>query len=188
MRLGVLLLSALAPLGCGRPFNVRTQPALPPARYAATAKADSVSVEAEAITDEDFLYDAFDANLISAGVLPVRVKLTNSGGEAVNLKRARCEIEAGSGRYKSVDARRAFKRLISYYGISLYSKSGYAESLEAFAAFALDVGMPLGAGESRQGLVFFLAPSEAARQTGLTMNIARLSPRQSGASVSLKLN
>lgn len=182
-----LLLLLAAQFGCGRPFNVKTQPNLPPASYAAKATVDSVAVEAQAVTDEDFLYDTFDANLISAGVLPVRVMLTNSGGDTVELKSARFEIEARAGRFKAVDARKAFKRLISYYGIAAYSKSGYAESLEAFAAFAL-VTTPLGGGESRQGLVFFLAPGEAARQTGLTMIIGKLNSKQSAGAVSLKLN
>ena len=182
-----MLLLASAQFGCGRPFSVKTQPNLPPASYAAKATVDSVAVEAQAITDEDFLYETFDANLISAGVLPVRVMVTNSGSEALDLKSARFEIEARA-KFKAVEARKAFKRLISYYEIKAYSKSGYTESLEAFAAFALDVATPLGAGQSRQGLVFFLASSEAARQKGLTMTIGKLNSKQSGAGVSLKLN
>ncbi len=183
-----LLLLASAQVGCGRPFSVKTQPSLPPMSYAPKATVDSVAIEAQAITDEDFLYDTFDANLISAGVLPVRVMLTNSGGEALDLKSARFEIEAPAGKFKAVEARKAFKRLISYYEIKAYSKSGYTESLDAFAAFALDVATPLGAGQSRQGLVFFLASSEAARQKGLTMRIGKLNSKQAGAGVSLKLN
>lgn len=181
---------AAAAIGCGRPFNVKTQPTLPPANYAAKASLDGIAVEAHAITDEDFLYDTFDANLISAGVLPVRVMLTNPGGEAVDCKNARFEIEAQSRRFKAADARKAFKRLISYYGISVYSKSGYNESLEAFASYALDVGTPLGGAQSRQGLVFFLVPAEAARQAGLSLVIGRLNSKQSDgrAAVALKLN
>ena len=184
------LLLAAAAFGCGRPFNVKTQPALPPANYAAKATAGGVAVEAQAITDEDFLYDTFDANLISAGIIPVRVMLTNSGGETVDCKNARFEIETQSKRLKAVGARKAFKRLISYYGISVYSKSGYNESLEAFASYALDVGTPLAGSQSRQGLVFFLVPAEAVRQAGLTLVIGKLNSKQPDgrAGVSLKLN
>jgi len=183
-----LLLLASAQFGCGRPFSVKAQPYPPPASYATKTTVDSIAVEAQAITDENFLYDTFDANLISAGVLPVRVMLTNSGGESLDLKSARFEIESPAGRFKAVEARKAFKRLISYYEIKAYSKSGYTESLDAFAAFALDVATPLGAGQSRQGLVFFLASSEVARQKGLTMTIGKLNSKQTGAGVSLKLN
>jgi hypothetical protein len=181
---------AAAAFGCGRPFNVKTEPALPPASYAAKATLDGIAVEAHALTDEDFLYDRFDANLIAAGVLPVRVMLTNSGGETVDCKNARFEIETQSGRFKAVDARKAFKRLISYYGISAYSKSGYNESLEAFASHALDVGAPLASAQSRQGMLFFLAPAEATRQPGIRLVIARLTSKKSdgSANVALKLN
>lgn len=184
------LLLAAAAFGCGRPFNVKTQPTLPPASYAAKASLDGIAVEAHAITDEDFLYDTFDANLISAGVLPVRVMMTNSGGDTVDCKNARFEIEMQSRRFKAVDARKAFKRLISYYGISVYSKSGYKESLEAFASYALDVGKPLAGAQSRQGLVFFLVPAEAVRQGGLTLVIGKLNskPSDGRAGVALKLN
>jgi len=182
------ILLAAASLGCGKPFNVKTQPALPPASYTAKASLDGIAVEADPITDEDFLYDTFDANLISAGVLPVRVRLTNSGGDIADCKEARFQIDTLSKRFKAVEARKAFKRLISYYGISVYTKSGYKESLEAFTSYALDIGTPIAGAESRQGLVFFLLPAEAARQPGLTLRITKLNSRQSGAGIALKLS
>lgn len=181
---------AVAAFGCGRPFNVKTQPALPSASYVTKATIDNVSVQAQPITNEDFLYDTFDANLISAGVLPVRVMLTNSGAESVDCKRASFEVAASARRFKAVDARKAFKRLFSYYEISAYSKSGYRESLEGFSSYALDVATPLAGGQSREGLVFFLMPAEAARQTGLTMFIGKLDSkaRSRSSEVALKLN
>ena len=176
--------------GCGRPFNVKTQPGLPPARYAAEATVDAVRVQAQAITDEDFLYDTFDANLIAAGVFPVRVMLTNSGDENIDLRRARFEVRAGGRSFKSANAKKGFKQLISYYGISAYSKAGYRESLEAFSAYALDVATPLAGRQTRQGLVFVLMPQDAARAPGLTLVISKLSEKQSNDhdSVTLKLN
>jgi hypothetical protein len=108
------LLLAFLGLGCGRPFNVKTQPTLPAASSAAKASFDGIALEANAITDEDFLYDTFDANLIAAGILPVRLMVTNSGNQAVETKSARLEIRAQAGRFKAADARKAFKRLISY--------------------------------------------------------------------------
>jgi hypothetical protein len=184
-----LLLASLAP-GCGRPFNVKTQPGLPPVGYAAKASLDSIAVEANAITDEDFLYDTFDANLIAAGVLPVRLVLTNSGNQSVETKRARFEVKAPAGRFKAADARKAFKRLISYYGISAYSKAGYKESLEAFSSYALDLRTPLAASQSRQGLVYFFVPDEVARQIGLTLVIERLHSMRPAdrAAIELRLN
>jgi hypothetical protein len=166
---------------------VKTHPSLPGSNYAAKGSLDEIAVEAHAVTDEDLLYDTFDANLIAAGLLPVRIGLTNSGSDAVDLKNSRFEIRTHSGRFKPVDARKAFKRLISYYGISVYSKSGYRESLEAFVSHAFDLSTPLAAAQSRQGLVFFPVPAEAARQASLTLDIRRLKSKSDQA-VSLKLN
>jgi hypothetical protein len=186
-----VLLVTTASLGCGKPFNVRTQPNLPPANFAAKASAGGLSIEAQAMTDEDFLYDTFDANLVLAGVLPVRVLLTNSSAESVVLNNVRFEVRAIAGRsFKAVSERQAFKRLISYYEISTYNKAGYKESLDDFSAYGLDGKTPLAAGQSRHGLVFFSMPSEAARGTGLTLVISRLNADLSGSrgGVELKLN
>src|SRR4030095_6982807 len=187
---GAALLLAFLVLGCGRPFNVKTQPTLPPASYAAKASLDGLAIEAKAITDEDFLYDTFDANLIAPGLLPVGLMLTNSGNQAVDTKSARFEIKAPAGRFKSADARKAFKRLMSYYEISAYTKAGYKESLEAFSSYALDLRTPLAASQSRHGLVYFFVPDEIGRQIGLTLVVEKLNSKQSGggAGIELKLN
>jgi hypothetical protein len=176
--------------GCGKPFNVKQQPDLPPASYAAKASADGVGIQAQAITDEDFLYDTFDANLIAAGVLPVRVMLTNPAEHAVDLQKARFEMRAPGHRFQQAGARQAFKRLISYYEITIYNKSGYTKSLDAFSAYALDLKLPLAAGQSRQGLVFFLTKSEPALGTGLTLVVSGLSSNALPArgAVELRLN
>lgn len=191
--LPILLLSSsfatlIAFVGCGRPFNVKTQPSLPPARYAETTTVGSISIGAQAITDEDLLYDTFDANLIAAGLLPVRVMITNTGPELVDISETRFEVEAGSQRYNAVDARKAFKRLVSYYEVTAYNKSGYKDSLEAFTAYAFDLKTPLNGNQSRQGLVFIMMPEDAARQTGLTMVISKLGTNHSKKAVELHLN
>src|SRR6185295_14873933 len=112
---------------CGKPFNVKPRTELPRAEYTASATTDRITVQAKPITDENLLYETFDANLILAGVLPVRVMLTNSAEETLNLAKARFAIRTGNtGRaFKSVDAHKAFKRVISYYEISTYNKSGF---------------------------------------------------------------
>jgi hypothetical protein len=185
---GTLCLFAGTMLGCGKPFNVKTRTDLPPANYAASTATDTISIQAQAIRDEDFLYDTFDANLISAGVLPVRVMLRNSSDRTVDLQKARFEIRQQGGRgFKAVDARGAFKRLISYYEISAYNKSGYKESLGTFSEYGVDLKTPLAPGQSRQGLMFFLVPGEAAHGAGLTLVVSRLGA-ESHPPVELKLN
>src|SRR5215467_1391809 len=82
-----LLVCLLLLSGCGgRPFHVKSHTALPQVTYTARVQADGVEIQANAITDEDFLYNTFDANLILAGLLPVRLMITNTGENPLNLK------------------------------------------------------------------------------------------------------
>jgi len=174
--------------GCSKPFNVKTKTDLGPANYAASSTTDNISIQAQAIKDEDLLYETFDANLISAGVLPVRVMLTNSSAEPVDLQKARFEIRQPDGHgFKAVDERTAFKRLISYYEIKAYNKDGYKESLGTFSEYGVDLKTPLEPGQSRHGLMFFLATRGAARGAGLTLVVSRLGSK-SGGPVELKLD
>jgi len=173
--------------GCGKPFNVKPRTELPRAEYTATATTDQITVQAKPITDENFLYETFDANLILAGVLPVRVRLTNPAEETLNLAKARFAIRAGNtGRaFKSVAARQAFKRVISYYEISTYNKAGFKESLDDFSAYALDTERPLTGRESREGLLFFLVGGDVIRDAGLILEISKLNGKQEPVQVKL---
>jgi hypothetical protein len=186
----LLLLMTLA--GCGgKPFNVKARPDTPPPLNGARVEGAGFIIEAEPVTDEDHLYDTFDANLILAGVLPVHVKLTNGAQDSIDTAKAKFEIRAGPKQsYKAIAPRDAYKKLISYYEISTYSKSGYKESRDDFASHALDMTRPLAAGESRQGLVFFAVPAEVARQAGLTLVARRLGKKDSRGdqAFELKLN
>lgn len=183
--------------GCGgKPFEIRERPfKIKEGREAplvniARAKSDQIEIEAEAIRDEDYLYETFNANMILAGILPIRLELMNQGREPVDLSRSRFEIKSPDGRtYKMADAKKTFKRLMSYYEISTYSKSGYKESQEDLAAYSFDTAKPLGAGESREGLLFFIVPDAVAQTTGVTMTASSLDRKQSKSpTVELKLN
>lgn len=187
-------LSLICIAACGgKPFKVKPRPDVPQAQITDGARAESngVVLLAKAITDEDFLYETFDANLILAGVLPVRVKLTNNGENSLDLKKAKFEIKNASGsRFEATDAEHAFKQLISYYGVSIYSKPGYKESKQDFSSYALDLEAPLDVGQSRQGIIFFRVPDGVAREAGLILFARRLDSRQpkSDAGIELKLN
>lgn len=189
-------LAAAQLAGCGgKPFNVKTQPAAAqpdaPPGTGPRAKAESagVSIEAWAVLDEDFLYETFDANLILAGILPVRLNLTNQGSEPVDLSRAKFEVRAAGKSFKMLQARSAYSRLISYYGITSYSKDGYNESRDDFVSYSIDFKTPLAAGESRAGLLFFAVPGDIARAPGVTLQAQRLSRKggNSNPAVVLKL-
>jgi len=182
----ILLLFA----GCGgKPFDVKTEVKLPATPGAPVAESQSVRLQAAAVRDEDYLLSTFDANLILAGVLPVGVTMTNRGAQPLDLRKARFEVRTADGHsYKAADARRAYKRLIDYYGISTYSKGAYKESRDDFAAYALDLSKPLAMGESRQGMVFFILPDRAIQATGLKLIGARLGASGSSGTIELQLD
>lgn len=173
--IGFLLLVGVVVLtGCGKPFNVQPKPAMPPgsaaASYKASAEVAGVTIQAEAITDEDYLYDTFEANLIMAGILPVRARVTNASADSARLKDAKFEIHpAGSRPFKLISAGKAYGKLMDYYAISVYNKRGYAQSKEDFLAYAMDVKKNLDAGERREGLLFFAIPTEIIRKGGLRL-------------------
>jgi hypothetical protein len=186
-----ILLFALLPACGGKPFNVKSKPDLPPRELGVKAVSGGLTVQAEAVTDEDFLYETFDANLVLAGVLPVRVTVSSGEQEAVDLRKAKFEIRTAAGRaYKAINANSAFKRLISYYGISTYTKEGYKQSQSDFASHAIDLKSPLAPGDVRQGMIFFHIPDEAARTASMTLVAERLDAKRkrSDSPVELKLN
>ena len=194
-RPGILLLAimlfALLPACGGKPFNIKPMPDLPAREPGAGAVAGNLTLRAEAVTDEDFLYETFDANLILAGVLPVRVMVLSREQEPVDLRKAKFEVKTPGGRtFKAISAGSAFKKLISYYGISTYSKEGYKQSQTDFASYALDLREPLEPGASRQGMIFFQVPDEAARTNGLTLVARDLNRKlpKSESQIEIRLN
>jgi hypothetical protein len=176
--------------GCGgKPFNVKTEVALPAIANAPAAESPAVRVQAAAVRDEDYLVSTFDANLILAGVLPINMTITNRAAQPLDLRKARFELRAPDGHaYKAADANRAFKRLIQYYGISTYSKGAYKQSREDFAAYALDATRPLAMGESRQGMLFFILPDRAIQAAGLKLIGVRLDAGAPKEAVELQLD
>lgn len=183
-------LIAMLLAGCsGKPFNVKTQVALPALATAPAAESPGLRLQAAIVRDEDLLLETFDANLILAGVLPVNLMITNRTAQPLDLRKARFAVRTADGHaYKAADAKRAFKRLIKYYEISTYSKPDYAQSQEDFASYALDINRPLAMGESRQGMLFFIVPDHVIQASGLKLMGVRLDAAQSKSAVELQLN
>jgi hypothetical protein len=180
----------LLSVGCSsKPFDVKTEVTLPATVGAPVVESQGVRLQAAAVRDEDYLLSTFDANLILAGVLPVKMTMTNSGAQPLDLRKARFEVRTADGHaYKATDAKRVYKRLIDYYGISTYSKGAYNESRDEFAAYALDLSRPLAMGESRQGMLFFILPDRAIQATGLKLIGVRLGSSGSSGTVELQLD
>jgi len=183
--LAVVVFLAVSTLSC-KPFNVKPRIEVPRAATESQAEASGLLIRASVVQDEDWLNDTFDANLILAGIVPVRVELKNNQQTPVELKKARFELKNASARsFESVSAHRAFKRALSYYELSAWSKALYKESKSDFASYALDLTTALAAGESRQGLMYFLVPGDTARENGFTLVLSRL---KGSGPLELKLN
>lgn len=189
-----LCLLALCFAACGKPFNVKPKPAVIDSKATArvTLKAvgesQGVAIQATALTDEDYLYDTFEANLILAGVLPVHLKLTNNGDSVADLKRSKLEIKALNRNYKMLDSRKAYKRLMSFYGISIYNKHGHKESRADFDTHAFDLKKPLAVGESRDGLIYFAVPNEVIKGGSLNLLARKLSAGRAKDDAPVELN
>jgi len=172
----------------GKPFDVKTSPGNSPVSSTGRDDYEGLSVEAAAITDEDYIFETFDANLILAGVLPVKVTMTNQRTEPIEMKRARFEIRSSDSRsYRSVTGKKAFERVFSYYDITITGQHGYKESRSDFESVAFDTIAPLAPGESRQGLLFFIVPTEIARASELTITGRRLKPNEKKSDPGLEI-
>ena len=187
--LGLLLVAAIAS-SC-KPFNVKPRIEVPRAANEARAESNGVVINASVVRDEDWLSDTFDANLILAGIVPVRVELKNAGQMPIELNKAKFELKFGSGRsVGSVNPDQAFKRALAYYDVSAWSKALYKESRADFASYSLDTKSPAAPGESRQGLIYFLMSAESARLSGFTLVVSKLrnADARGGERVELKLD
>jgi hypothetical protein len=170
-----LALVLLAMSGCGAPFNVNPRAAVPSLDTMPEGHAGSLSVQAEPITDQDFLYTAFNANPIMAGVFPVWVKVTDGGQTPVDFRKSECVLVASGGAsYKRVEPSKAFRKLISYYQIEASGRFGYRQSRDNFDRTALDLATPLPARGSRQGYLFFAVPPALASEHGFKLLLRKI--------------
>lgn len=174
----------------GKPFDIKTDPTreigLP---FSSEASAPGLSVQARAVTDEDFLYDQFDGNLILAGILPVELRITNTADVPLRLDRARIGLTTSIGReVRAAKPRDGYKRLVSYYGVSLYSKDGNRQARSDFESWGIDLARPLEPGQSRQGMVFFIFTRESVPRSGLILTARRLSSLDRHALIEIRLN
>lgn len=174
----MLCLLILALVGCGKPFRVPTQVRSGSEPLAAQTTINSLTVEATAITDEDALMQLFNANLILARILVIRLMLRNQSREPVTIHRLKFDLRtAQDHKFEFLKPRKAVRALYDYYEIGTY-RIAAREAVEAdFEREALHMEAALEPGEERQGLVFFRIP-EAVDNLGpleaLTLRLERL--------------
>jgi hypothetical protein len=165
---------ALACSACaGKPFDVKVLPRVEPDAISAPSTSGSLSVRAAAAWDEDWLFDAFDANTVLAGVLPVRVEIANAGAAPIETKRLEISAADAAGRaYRTIDAKAARKAIESYYGLTIRNRAGDDLYKRDFAANAIDLRTPLAAGERRQGFLFLRLPDGVRERVGVRLAVA----------------
>jgi len=169
---GLIGCAGLLVSGCAtKPFNVRPRHLAPPSGFTAQVTAGAVELQAAAIRDEDYLQATFDANLIMAGILPVKLALQNRGSGPVDLKGMRFSLSAGGQQHRLIEPKDAFKQLMGYYKIRVYSVDGYKASRGEFASYGFDRRAPLAPGESRWGILFFENPQVQPPGSSLVLSV-----------------
>lgn len=150
------------------------------------ASAGGVRLRAVPLLTDEESQGLFEANLPLAGLLPVRVELSNDSGAPLIFKRVRFHLRDASGKeWKFRTGKQAVSRILDANEIYLYNPNSRAAFEAAFRTHAFDIETPLDANQSRRGLIFFQTPKKeaVAGQRGLVLSIEGL-----GQPVELRLN
>ena len=151
-------------------------PPLPP--NSRTADAGGITIRVAPLLTDEESQELFEANLLLSGVLPVRTELVHQSGVPVELRKARFRIEDSQGRvWKLLSAKQAISRIMSANGVFAYNPNSKKQFEKEFAAYALDLKVPLSTSErTRQGFLFFQTPDKRPVETTqkLTLTVERL--------------
>ncbi|MFQ3591258.1 MAG: hypothetical protein SNJ67_13300, partial [Chloracidobacterium sp.] len=135
----------------------KTDPPVSAAPASVVAEAD-YEVRARAMRDGNALVDRFDANHLTAGMLPVYVWL-DARAIPIDLKLVRFRLRDRSGQpWRQLSVRQSEKRLMKSYGIRAYSVDGYRTFRARYdgSGFPTTGGLP--AGGQAEGFLFFEIP------------------------------
>lgn len=170
----------------GSLYKVKPVVQTPIADGASGTEVGGVRVRAVPLLTDEEIQELFEANLLLAGILPVRLEMGNNSDAPVDLKKARFSLRDGEGRvFKTLTVKKAVSRILKYYAVYIYNPNSHAKFTEDFRAHAFNIETPLTQGEQRNGLVFFQSPKNepVASPHGLVLTIEQL-PQ----SLELKLN
>ena len=163
--------------GCGSLYKVKPVVEAPVSDGARAGEAGGIRLRAVPLVTDEESQELFEANLPLAGLLPVKVELTNTGSSPVEIKRARFLLRDAEGReWKSRSANDVVSRILSADKITLYNPNARNRFLEAVRAHTFNTQTPLAPSERRQGLIFFQTPKKEQVRSprGLTLMIERL--------------
>jgi hypothetical protein len=146
---------------CGSLYKVKPVVEAPLPATAGNVEAGGLRLRAAPLMTDEESQELFEANLPLAGLLPVKVEISNQGSSAVELKRARFRVRDAEGReWKSRSAKDVVARILSDNKITLYNPRSRKAFEDAVRAYVLDTTRPLAPSERRQGLLFFQTPKK----------------------------
>jgi hypothetical protein len=165
--------------GCGGGSLYKVKPVVqaPVGDAAGSGRGGGINVRAVPLLTDEENQELFEANLPLAGLLPVRVEISNEGSGEVALERARFRLRDGEGReWKARSAKQAVSRILTANGVYFYNPQARARFAEALSAHALDTKTPLAAPGRRQGLIFFQTPKKEPVESprALTLTVEKL--------------
>ena len=169
--------------GCGgRLYSVTPLPSSTPPDLPAN-NANGFNIAAT-VLDGDQSLERFEANLPLAGVIAVDVRLINQTTSAVDPNSLKFELRTTSGKpFKAIAPKQALKRVMKFYGDSVYRLDAQQSTIESYNALALPLSSQIALQEERRGLLFFEVPRNTVKLDGLTLSAAGAKPP-----ISIKVN
>src|SRR5437763_15523745 len=120
------------------------------------ANAGGFTVRAVPLLTDEESQELFEANLPLAGLLPVRVEMSNESNTQLLFKRVRFSLHDREGRgWKMRTAKQAVSRILKADEVYLYNPNSRKRFEEGVGAHTFDLATPLEAGQRRRGLIFF---------------------------------
>src|SRR2546423_10623012 len=125
------------------------------------ANAGGFTVRAVPLLTDEESQELFEANLPLAGLLPVRVEMSNESNGQLLFKRVRFSLQDSDGRvWKMRTAKQTVSRILKANDVYLYNPNSRKRFEEEVSAHAFDLTTPLEAGQRRRGLIFFQTPKK----------------------------
>jgi hypothetical protein len=127
-----------------------------------SASAGGVTVRALPILTDEETQELFEANVLLAGVLPVRTELVFESGVPVELKRARFRLRDGQSReWKLLAPKAAAAAIMKANGVFLYNPHSRKTFEQDMTAYGLNTKTTLSDSNRRiQGFLFFQTPDK----------------------------
>lgn len=173
----VVLTAALALLAAGGCIGIRPlpRPSLQQGLlqrsdfWTGTSDSGGVSLRVRVLASTPDSLAVFDADLPSAGILPVFVQIRSTAAAPLTWKNARFDLQVGGKPVSPVPFERVQKRILKRYGIRMYSDVEIEAFRAAFTGLQLPEG-PLDAGQQAWGVLYFpiRKPDDLGKEVTLT--------------------